>query len=445
MNRLTRWLRPETLFGRTVLALAAAFLAFGFVSAILLQVTLVRPHTKQAADDLAAFLVLAAQIWVELPPFTRPDYEKELSRRHDLRILPAEAVYPSKPSSHAYLSYLEAALAGHIGQPVHIHQHPDHEGWLWADFPMGGRIMRLGFRESRLQNPIILILPFLAAIGLLAAFAASVLLVRRVTLPLARMSAATHRIGEGDFSRKIPETGPREIADLARKLNRMEDQIGLLLESRTTLLAGISHDLRTPLARMRLELALMHGGETDAAIQGLNDDISEMEKLISQALLLARGIGDEQAEATDIAALIEQLADDFRKAGSPVDLSTMSTCVRPVQSNALKRVLSNLIDNALIYSGGQAVTLGCLCSDEGVRISVSDRGPGIPASERENVFLPFHRLEGSRNKATGGSGLGLAIVQQLCRINGWIVDIIEPDTGSGCVFAVLIPDPVADR
>ncbi|MGB5669459.1 MAG: ATP-binding protein [Sedimenticolaceae bacterium] len=438
MNRWNRLIRPQTLLGRTALALGLAFLLFGLFAAALLQFSLVRPHTRQAADDLANFLVLAAQIWVELPPRTRPDYEKELLRRHELRIIQTEAAHPSRLDSHSYLHYLQTALSELIGQPVFIHQHPDHGGWLWADFPMGGRIMRLGFREERLQSHIFVILPFLTVVGLFVAFAMSILLVRRITRPLAAMAEATNRIGEGDFSANIPETGPRELANLARRLNRLEGQIGQLLENRTTLIAGISHDLRTPLARMRLELELLRGEDNGELIEGLCHDIAEMERLISQTLLLARGLGREDDVETDVNALLEGIAEDFRKAGGDIIFRQTHVCVRPLKANGLKRILTNLVENALSYSEGKPVTLDCGRSASGIDIRVIDKGPGIPSAEREAIFQPFHRLENSRNKATGGSGLGLAIVHQLCQANGWQVSVSSPPHG-GAVFKLHLP------
>jgi len=441
---VNRLIRPATLLGRTAQALALAFLLFGLLAAALLEFTLVRPNTRQAADDLAAFLVLAAQIWVELPPYTRPDYEREMLRRHNLQILQMEAPHPEHPDNHSYLDYLETALSSHLDQPIHVHQHADHPGWLWADLPMGGRTLRLDFREDRLQNPTLLILPLLTAIGLFIAFALSVLLVRRVTRPLATMAEATHRIGEGDFSATIPETGPRELAELARKLNLMESQIRQLLENRTTLLAGISHDLRTPLARMRLELELLQGEENEELIEGLRTDITEMEKLISQTLLLARGLSGEVEEEVDVNGLLDGIADDFRKTGGDIVFHPTQGCVRTVKTEALKRVVSNLVENAVIYGEGHPVTLECACNGAGTDIRVIDQGPGIPASEREAVFQPFHRVENSRSRATGGSGLGLAIVHQLCRANGWSTQIISPP-GGGTVFRVRLPGRGNDR
>lgn len=431
--------RPETLFGRTALALTIAFVLFGLLSAALLQFTLVRPHTKQAADDLAAFLVLAAQIWVELPPYTRPDYEREMRLRHALRITQTQTDQPTEPGANSYLSYLETALSAHIGQAVHIHHRPEHEGWLWADLPMGGRMMRLGFRQNRLHERGLLILPLLAAAGLFVAFALSILLVRHITRPLATMAEATHRIGQGDFSSSIPESGPREIAELAVRLNEMEARIGRLLENRTTLLAGISHDLRTPLARMRLELELLQGEENRELIAGLGNDITEMETLISQTLLLARGLGGEEAVEVEIDAILREIAAEFQAAGKPVDYHSSGPCLISLRAEALKRVMINLVDNAVSYSGQQPVSLECHLGDEAIGVRVVDKGPGIPESDYDKIFQPFQRLENSRSRATGGSGLGLAIVRQLCRTNDWEISLYPAPRGTGTIFEVKLP------
>ncbi|MCB1925392.1 MAG: HAMP domain-containing protein [Gammaproteobacteria bacterium] len=435
---MPRWLHPPTLLGRTIQALAIAFLLFAAFAAIFLQVTLVQPHTRQAADDLAALLVLTAQIWVELPPTTRPDYERELLQRHNLRILAAEAPHPTRSNSHSYLHYLETALSRSTNGEVFIHRHPDYAGWLWADFNMGERVIRIGFHEQRLQNRVLLILPFLAAIGLFIAFALSVLLVRRITRPLATMADATHRIGKGDFSATIPESGPRELADLANRLNEMERRIGELLQNRTTLLAGISHDLRTPLARMRVELELLRDNDNTSLIQGLENDIAEMETLIAQTLLLARGLGKEEAAPTDVCALLDDVIDGFGRSGATIELDRHGECIVRLKAESLKRVLRNLVENAVSYGDGKPVRIAYHKGAHGMTIGVSDRGPGIPVAEREAIFEPFHRLEASRNRSTGGSGLGLAIVRQLCDANGWQVIVSAPAAG-GTLFEVRIP------
>ena len=439
-----RWCKPQTLFARSALALAVAFLLFAVVSVGVLQTALVQPHTKQAADDLAALIVLSAQIWVELPPHTRADYEREMLHRHELRILLAEPNEQDQAVSHAYLNYLEDALQRHLQQKVAIHSHPVYESWLWADFPMGGRIMRVGFKEQRLQNRALVILPALAALGLFAAFVLALLLVRRITRPLALMEEATHRIGKGDFSAPLPETGAVELANLARKLNLMESQIGELLNNRTTLLAGISHDLRTPLARMRLELELLQNEKDKAIADGLNKDIDEMDRLISQTLLLAKGLGSEAVSDTDVCELLNEIIDENTRPSIDIHPSFTGNCCAPIKAQALKRVVGNLLENAINYGGPGPVTLSYRSESDHFTITIADQGPGIPPSERDAIFQPFHRLETSRNKSTGGSGLGLAIVKQLCDVNQWRIGLVSTE-GHGSEFTLTVPLAAIDR
>lgn len=431
--------RPTTLFSRTARALALAFSIFALFSLAVLQYMLIQPQTRQAADNLAALLVLAAQVWVELPPNVRPDYEKELLNTHRLKVIRTEAAHPIDEDSHLYLNYLEQALEKRIKQPVPVHRHPDHENWLWVDFPMSNHVMRLGFHESHLKSNMLVILTTVIAIGVVISFLLSLLLVRRVAQPLEKIAEATRRIGKGDFSVEIPETGPREIAELAGKINLMEKQIQQLLENRTTLLAGISHDLRTPLARMRLELEMFPDSGDAKLIEGMQNDLTEMDNLIAQTLLLARG-GNEKLQAdVDINQLIQVITENYQKAGKDVRFASDSECIHSIKADALKRILINLIDNAVTYSDGLAVTVTCECNRSDILIKVIDQGPGIPPEKHKTVFQPFYRLEGSRSKATGGSGLGLAIVHQLCITNDWEIKIISPGK-KGTTVQLRLPD-----
>ena len=430
---------PATLFGRTAVALVLAFTIFGAIAVAILQYSVVRPHMRLAADELASFLVLSAQVWVELPPFTRPDYEREMLRRHRLRIIHNEPAQPTEPEANRFLDYLERALSQHTGQEVRVHRHPDEVGWLWTDFQMGTRTMRLGFSEHRLQRGMAPILPLLAISGLAIALALSLLLVRRITRPLEVMAEAAQRIGEGQQGPAIPETGPLEIAELAQRFNRMESRIGQLLENRTTLLAGISHDLRTPLARMRLAAELLRSDDNTDLLEQLNDNIEEMETLISQVLTLARGLAQEEGAAMPLAETLAALVDEYRQQGAEIALNLPATATRAVPENTFRRVMANLIENALAYGEGRPIAVSGEDRTDDFVIRVTDHGPGVPETERDKIFEPFHRLEGSRSRATGGSGLGLAIVQQLCTANGWKVSVGDSAESPGAEFAITLP------
>jgi two-component system osmolarity sensor histidine kinase EnvZ len=247
-------------------------------------------------------------------------------------------------------------------------------------------------------------------------------LARRTVVPLARLEQAAAQVGRGEVMALLPTTGPKELVALALRFNQMALQVRELLAGRTTLLAGLSHDLRTPLARMRLALALLAEKPTPKLIARLEKDIAEMDRLIGQVLNLARGADPEPAVEIDLPTLLHELA-----AGAPPQrvrvLATSQRVTLLAPSSALRRVLGNLLDNALRYGGDQPVELVSELAETGVRIGVLDRGPGIAPDQMSAVFQPFHRVEPSRNPDTGGIGLGLAIVRQLADIHGWQIDI----------------------
>jgi two-component system osmolarity sensor histidine kinase EnvZ len=193
----------------------------------------------------------------------------------------------------------------------------------------------------------------------------------------------------------------------------MRERIDRQIRQRTEMLAGVSHDLRTPLTRMKLALALI--GE-DSAVAELKSDVAEMERLVNLYLDFARGEGTETIVATDIALLIEDVAAAAERQGAALTLARIDELVLPVRPNALRRCLSNLIANARHY--GHRVWVSILPVEDGIDILIDDDGPGIPPAERERVFQPFIRLDTSRNPSTGGVGLGLTIARDVARSHG---------------------------
>lgn len=433
-------LKPETLFGRTALAFAIASLVFSFFSLGVVIYFVAMPLTKRAADDLAALIVLATQIWVELPPGTRPDFEKEMMTRHNLFIGTAGNELPAHESRHFYLRYLEDALLERSGQVHKVLIDEKMPAWGWVDIAMGGRTMRVGFTEDRLITQIPLTMVMMVLMGTLIAVVTSLLMVRRTTKPLAVLAEATTRIGKGKSGEPLEEVGAAELIELTRNFNHMEQQLKVLIDNRTTLLAGISHDLRTPIARMQLELELLDAAADPELVEGLKENLQEMNELITTTLQFSKGLGEQTLEEVDLEGLLREITDNYQRRGAEVSFASQGPCVCAISISAFKRVLSNLLENAIRYSEGKAVDVRISGCTEQVVIQVIDRGPGIPKALREQVFQPFKRLESSRNRSSGGSGLGLAIVEQLCTANEWAIQLKESEHGGTTAELTLLCD-----
>jgi len=431
--------QPRTLLARTGSTLTIALLVFLLFSVAVAYHYILTPVSKRAADDLATLMMLAAQTWVELPPETRPDFEQELLEGYDLKLTLADTPLPFKDNLLPYLRFLEEALTRRIGEPVPIRSAPpDTTKWFCVDIPMGGRIIRISFPHARIgARPPIAALLVLAA-GALVILLTSLLLVRRLIEPLARLSRATTEIGRAGTFRPLPEAGPRELVTLTQNFNHMASEIEQLLANRTTLFAGISHDLRTPITRMLLALEMLPADTDPALVTRLRQDLEEMNQLITDTLDLARGLGPHDADRIDLNEFIDGIVGSQRRSGTEIQWTPGSGCSCLVDTLALQRTLTNLIDNARRYGGDAAVEVRCDCNDHEAVMQVLDRGPGIPAGEREQVFQPFHRLEASRSRRTGGSGLGLAIARQLCDAHSWSIQLLQRE-GGGTEARLIVP------
>ena len=279
----------------------------------------------------------------------------------------------------------------------------------------------------------------LRLLGLLALLAIVVALlsgwaVRRLTRPLASLANAADGLARNLDQKPLDEKGPQEVARAARSFNAMQRSLKAYLETRAQALAGVSHDLRLPLTRLRLRLEQLPENDARAAMQR---DIEEMDAMVGGTLdYLRAGADTEQAVKLNLVALLEGLAEDAEAAGAKVSLhgTAAPLTARP---QALRRCLANLIDNARRYGGG-AVDVTLVDSASSVEIRIEDRGAGIPAEERERVFEPYVRLEASRARHTGGTGLGLAIARAVARAHGGEV-ALAGRAGGGTAAIVTLP------
>jgi two-component system osmolarity sensor histidine kinase EnvZ len=424
---------PTSLARQNALLLAAAFIFIELLAALALTMFVILPLARRSADDLAGLMILSAQTWAELPPQTRTDFEFELLANHALA-LRAEAPGVGVDEWHPpYFYLLEDALALRSGTRQHlVRESVGDTVWYWTTLPAGAGRLAVGVSEQRIAaQPLTALLVALLG-GLALASGLALWLARRITAPLARLDQAAMRIGQGESPDLLPETGPAELAALAHRFNAMARQVQELLDARTTLLVGVSHDLRTPLARMRLALELLKLEPTPALIARLETDIDEMNALIGALLDLARGLEREEPIMIDLPAWLAEIATNFSTPARNISLHC-PPCERAIPPLALRRAIGNLLQNALRYAPDapdESIEMICQTDTERCRIGVLDRGPGIPPEQVEAMFQPFQRLDPSRSPTGGGAGLGLAIVRELARANGWEVRL-EPRQGGG--------------
>jgi len=259
------------------------------------------------------------------------------------------------------------------------------------------------------------------------------------TRPLRRFAAAADRLGVDMNAPSLDEGGPREVRLAASAFNKMQRRLRAFVEDRTRMLAAVSHDLRTPLTRMRLRAEFI---DDDQTRDKMLEDLAEMEEMIGATLAFARDEANREAmEPLDLGALMGRLAEEWQEGGKPVSVATARGCARIMgRRTALRRALCNLVENAVKYGGSAEVAMRP--DADSVVITVDDYGPGIPEQEFDNVFRPFYRVESSRSRDTGGTGLGLSVANDIVRAHGGEIRLENRPEGGLRVTVVLPAEPV---
>lgn len=430
--------RTTSLAGQHARWLMGGFVLMQLALTVIFVFMLVLPLAQRAADDLAGLAVLSAQTWAELPPQTRPAFERELREQHRLEIRPSQP-YDMQDELHPPFVWLyEAAINRRLATPTHLmRQQRGDEVWYWVNIPTGTRPLSVGWPESRNQTH-----PFAAlSIGWLLSIGLSWWLARwlasRVVKPLAQLNEAMSVVGEGQVPALLSEDGPQELGTVSRRFNAMARQVQELVRARTALVAGVSHDLRTPLTKMRLTLELMRAAPDPLHIERMDREVTRMNRLIGQVLDLARGLQKEPVQTVHVPTLLTVIADDWRDSSMAFSYASPEVEI-PVARQAIERALGNLLENARRYAPDGPVELVFESDGQVGCFGVLDRGPGIPAKEIERMKQPFERMEPSRSPLTGGTGLGLAIVHALADANGWQVRML-PREGGGLGVWIDVP------
>ena len=431
---------PKTLFARTLIIIATVSVAYLIFAFSVIAYFMLVPVGKQSADDMAALMIFSAHRWSEVTTDERIEFEYHLLENYQLSIAGSQQLESVNFKPLPYYYFLESALKSRTGQDVYLKISQDENGvdWYWANLIVNNENVRIGFSSTHIdaQPPLVLIL--LLVVGGLATLATAAALVRHLTTPLESLSHNALRIGSGEEPELIPETGPEEMAALAKSFNKMAVQVKELLSNRTTLLAGISHDLRTPLARIQLALEMLPKDTDPVLVDGIRGDADQMNCLIGQFLELSKTLEKGEQLNIDIVETLGDLVNCGRRGGADIQWQPADTCKVFNNPMALRRIIVNLLENAVRYGEGHPVEVNYSCEEDFTVITIKDRGPGIPANEIEAVFRPFYRLDQSRNIETGGTGLGLSIALQLAEINKIKIQLY-PRNGGGTVAEIIIP------
>ena len=295
----------------------------------------------------------------------------------------------------------------------------------WVVFTAPTRFWGL---DQETRNGIKVVFLALTVIGI------SVAAAYQLSRPIHRFTEAVRRFGNDPRAAALPVAGPVELRETVRAFNAMQAKIQAFVSDRTAMLAAISHDLRTPLTKIRLRGEFI---EDDDQRARLFRDVDDMQAMVDSALAFFRDdLQDEEVTTFDFPELLRTIADDYADQGHPVVYDGVDRLAHRGKPFALKRAFTNLVDNAVKY--GRAPELELRCRGDSVVVAVRDSGPGIPATAFEEVFAPFYRLERSRNRATGGVGLGLTSARSVIQGHGGSITLHSRDSG-GLELRVTLP------
>ena len=415
-----------TLFARSFLLIALLNVAAVVASFQIWRIYEREPRSRQLAQEMVSVVNLTRAALVSADPFRRRDLLIELNESEGLRVYPATAAEKLQAlPADGFLAMVAERVRQALGQNTRFAFARDGMQGFWVSFFIDEDEFWVRLPRERIQRRFGLQWVGWAAVLLAIALAGAWLIASTLARPLAALTRAADRLGRGQSHEPLPETGPRELRTLAAAFNRMASDLESLERERAMVLAGISHDLRTPLSRLRLALE-MSGAERSSA-DAMATDMDEIDAVIGQFLDFARGDSEEKSD-NDPGAVLDELAEHYARLGKRVEFRREALPRFRFARLAVRRAIANLIDNALRYAG-EPIEVSASRGKKELVVEVLDRGPGIPAAETERLKRPFTRLEASRS-GPGGAGLGLAIVERIARAHGGLLELL-PRPGGG--------------
>lgn len=388
--------------------------------------------SRYMAAGLAGDVVLLANIYSDSEnEGQRDELIKKISRDLYLKV---NFIKNAKvtTTSNRDLDFFSEMLDGRINNKYAVNFTGDYSDiTIDIEFPDG--VLSILSYKKRLVNPSTYIFIMWMTGTAILFFLISIFFMKNQVRSITLLAEAAEKFGKGHDTEKFKPTGAMEVRSAAKAFMEMRERIKRQVEQRTEMLAGVSHDLKTPLTRMKLQLAMM---PNSPEVEELQYDVSEMEKMIQDYLDFAKGNEKVTDSSVNIQDLLRSIVAGYKNQHDNIELQVESSIIMNINSNSFRRVLSNIIDNSLKYSN--KISIKALTSEKNLILTIDDNGPGIPESKYEEVFRPFYRLDNSRNKETGGTGLGLAIAKDIIVSYGGSISLDKSPLGG---LKVLIKMP----
>ncbi len=421
-------LLPQTLFGRSVLIIVMPLILLQVISAYIFYEGHWERVARRLALGVAGDIATVISSLGEFPgPRNRQAVIAMARDNTNLRItLKDGAILPNvkPPAAGGRLDrMLSRALDARVRRPYHIDSLSfDRDVKIKIQLP--GGVLDIMVSRKRLFSSTTYIFVMWMVGSSLILFAVAMIFMRNQVRPIRRLASAADNFGKGRDVPNFKPQGAIEVRQAATAFNIMRERIRRQISQRTEMLAGVSHDLRTPLTRMKLQIAML-GDTTEAA--ELKADVEEMEKMVEGYLEFARGEGTEDMVPTDLDGLLHDVANSARRAGNNIRIEANGAMTVPLRPAAFKRCLTNLVNNAIRH--GNEVVVSAERVGTSIEVTVDDDGPGIPLDQRAQVFQAFHRLDDSRNLETGGVGLGLTIARDVMLSHGGTITLDQSPAG----------------
>lgn len=427
MEALFNRFLPRGLLARALLIAVGPLILMQLLSAYVFYNSHWDQVSKRLSQGLAGDIAVLVDSLTGMPDSASRDWLfREAAQRMEISAtLQSEAILPNAPVRQTALEgeLRRALLRKQITKPMRVDEQTGNDRVVVL-VQLADGVLHLEIPRHRLYSWTTYAFVLWTIGTTLILLGVATIFMRNQIRPVRRLARVADSFGKGREVENFKPEGAREVKLVGLAFLAMKSRIQRQIAQRTAMLAGVSHDLRTPLTRMKLQLEMMP--EDDAAA-ALREDVHDMERMLEGYLAFARGEGVEKAHPRDLGVLLGEVVNLARRGGAMVDLSTEGDLRLPLRPNAIRRSFTNLVDNALRFASRVAVRARRMGG--AIEVTIDDDGPGVPADQREEVFKPFFRLEASRNPATGGVGLGLTIARDVVRGHGG--DILLDDSPHG--------------